>query len=589
MSQNKNDLDGASKEASLTKTISEIFDSRIDLVVSGKRFHGFKGRVSTQEEGREYIGIDEKLDTAAEKNGVMPYLKKDSKSGYLFKPCEKRSTSLTTISPKVKYTRLENEETRLERDSFRAFVTVAVKKESRIFKTPGEIEKSLASVSAVPVNKGEAVVNNHFAYRQCCSAYVTPYDYDYAYMNNTTCRIRTKSKIMEHFNVKSPKASQIYALSDGRKGSSCFIPPVACFYHCLLLVSCRQAVRLGSPRDPQDPDPQPSKQKYQKKNTQKEHHQKHKFRHPKPSETMLRFASRSFSVATPSLSAYTHQPRKTITHLHQLYRSKTPISVVTAWDYLTAQITQNADIDVTLVGDSLAMVALGYDDTNQIELDEFLYHVRAVSRGNKTSFIVADVPFGTFEASEAEALQTAIALIKRGRAQGVKIEGGEETASTISKIVSAGIPVMGHVGLAPQKHNATGGYRLQGNTEESALQILKDCKALEKAGVFALLLECVPNKFAELITSQVSVPVIGIGAGPHVSGQVLVMADMLGMNDKTPAKFVKKYLDFHTLSQNALAQYKADLADGSFPDPDTHGYKMKSEVLRRLKEHVSSV
>lgn len=301
---------------------------------------------------------------------------------------------------------------------------------------------------------------------------------------------------------------------------------------------------------------------------------------------MFRVAIRRFSGARTSFSAYTQQPRKTLAHINELYASKQPISVVTAWDYLTGQLTEKADIDITLVGDSLAMVALGYEDTNEILLDEFLYHVRAVARGNRTLFIVADVPFGTFETSDAEALRTAITLVKKGRAQGVKIEGGQHTAGTIRKIVDAGVPVIGHVGLAPQKHNTTGGYKLQGNSETSAIQILEDCKALEEAGVFALLLECVPNKFAELVTSLVSVPVIGIGAGPHVSGQVLVMADMLGMSDRTPAKFVKKYLDFYLDSQKALEQYKADLSDGSFPNPDVHGYKMKSDVLRQVKAYL---
>lgn len=303
---------------------------------------------------------------------------------------------------------------------------------------------------------------------------------------------------------------------------------------------------------------------------------------------MFRLATRGFSTARIALSAYKQQPRKTLTQIYELYNMRKPISVVTAWDHLTAQITEKADIDITLVGDSLAMVALGYEDTNEISLDEFLYHVRAVSRGNKTLFIVADVPFGTFETSEADALKTAIALVKEGRAQAVKIEAGVTSALTIRRIVDAGIPVMGHVGLAPQKHHTSGGYRLQGNTENNAVQILQDCKALEEAGVFALLLECVPNKFAKIVTSLVSVPVIGIGAGPHVSGQVLVMADMLGMTDNTPAKFVKQYMNFAQDALLALAQYKADLADGSFPNADLHGYKMKSDVLRKVKEYVSS-
>lgn len=304
---------------------------------------------------------------------------------------------------------------------------------------------------------------------------------------------------------------------------------------------------------------------------------------------MFTAARRAFSVSAKAYSAYAHKPRKTLTLLNALYREKTPIAVITAWDHITAQIADAADIDIALVGDSLAMVALGYEDTNELELEELMYHVRAVARGNQGSFIVADVPFGTFELSDSQAIATAIALVKKGRAQGVKIEGGEEVALKIAKIVAAGVPVMGHVGLAPQKHNVTGGYKLQGNTPTSAVQIIKDCVALEKAGVFSIVLECVPNKLAQLISETVRVPTIGIGAGPNVSGQVLVMADMLGMTAKEPAKFVKKYAEFLRDGENAVSLYKKDVLSGAFPDPDTHGYKMKSEVLHSAREFVRSM
>lgn len=266
-----------------------------------------------------------------------------------------------------------------------------------------------------------------------------------------------------------------------------------------------------------------------------------------------------------------------------LYHEKSPIAVITAWDKFLATVADKCDMDIALVGDSLAMVALGYDDTNEIDLDEMLYHAKAVSRCNKSSFIVADIPFGTFEQSPAQALATSVKFIKKAGIQAVKIEGGVSVAPTIEKIVQAGIPVMGHVGLTPQSHNVFGGFKLQGNSVDGATRLLQDCKALEKAGVFAIVLECIPNKLAELATQSLSIPTIGIGAGPLVSGQVLVMADLLGMDDKKPAKFVKKYADFHASATAAVSQYRDEVKSGVFPDAGEHGYKMKTDVLHQAR------
>lgn len=296
-------------------------------------------------------------------------------------------------------------------------------------------------------------------------------------------------------------------------------------------------------------------------------------------------ACRRFSVLLRAASAYTHAPRKTLTHIRQLYEEKTPISVVTAWDAITGRIADRADIDIALVGDSLAMVAVGYDDTNEIGMDEMLFHVRAVARGNKTSFLVADMPFGTYEQLASQAVASAISMVKSGRANAVKLEGGAEIAPTVERIVRAGVPVMGHVGLTPQKHHQLGGYRLQGKDADLAVQIIRDCRALELAGVFGLILECIPNKLAEVVTASVSVPTVGIGAGPGCSGQVLVMADMLGMNEGLPARFVKTYMDFALDAATAVAQYKLDVVSGEFPKPE-HGYKMKSEVLQAAKRYL---
>lgn len=298
-------------------------------------------------------------------------------------------------------------------------------------------------------------------------------------------------------------------------------------------------------------------------------------------------ATRLFASVPARCSAYNHAPRKTLADIASLYDQESPISVVTAWDSILGRIADASDIDITLVGDSLAMVALGYEDTNEITLQEMLFHARAVSRVNHSSLIVADLPFGSFELSTSQALQTAIRFVKEARVQAVKIEGGESMVPTIKKLVEAGVPVMGHVGLTPQKHNAFGGYKLQGNNIDSATQILRDCKALELAGVFSIVLECVPNKLAELATNSLGVPTIGIGAGPLTSGQVLVMADLLGMDDKKPAKFVKKYMDFFGDATAAVTKFGDEVKSRAFPDANQHGYKMKSEVLQQVRQHVN--
>lgn len=240
-----------------------------------------------------------------------------------------------------------------------------------------------------------------------------------------------------------------------------------------------------------------------------------------------------------------------------------------------------------MVGDSFAMVSSGYKDTNELDLQEMIYHARAVARGNHTSFLVADMPFGSFEVSEAQAVETAIALVRKANVQAVKIEGGKEIASTVKRIVGAGVPVMGHVGLTPQKHHTLGGYKVQGGTLARSKEILDDCLALEEAGVFSVVIECVPNKLAELATGALSVPTIGIGAGPSVSGQVLVLADLLGMNDSTPAKFVKQYMNFFHHATEAVRQYKNEVQSRTFPDPDEHGYKMKSDVLEATRAYLT--
>lgn len=302
--------------------------------------------------------------------------------------------------------------------------------------------------------------------------------------------------------------------------------------------------------------------------------------------------SRSFSCARAAFLAHGALKRRTLLDIQKSYMDKKPIAMVTAYDYLTGKFAETADIDINLVGDSLAMTALGYEDTNEITLEEFMFHTRAVTRGNRRSFMVADLPFGYHEKSPEQAIETAILLVKNARIQGVKIEGGKESVNTIRRLVEVGIPVMGHVGLTPQRHNAMGGFKLQGSSLERALEIYHDCLALQEAGVFLVVLECIPNKLAEYITSRLSVPTIGIGAGPGCSGQVLVIADLLGMGHPEEThrpKFVKQYADVFTTATGALEQYKKDLDEGVFPNADEHGYKMKREAYAAFKEEAEKI
>lgn len=305
---------------------------------------------------------------------------------------------------------------------------------------------------------------------------------------------------------------------------------------------------------------------------------------------MIKLGGRRFFSGTTRIHLSFHEiQRFTINDIREKFSKSQPISMVTAHDFITGKFCQDANIDINLVGDSLAMVALGYEDTNEITFDEFLFHVKSVSRGNLKSLLIADLPFGSYEISPQQALTSSIRLIKEGRAQGIKLEGGEEIVPTIKLIVKAGIPVMGHVGLTPQRHNSLSGFKLQGNTVESALRIYNDCMALQKAGVFSIVLECIPNKLAEIITSKLSVPTIGIGAGPYCSGQVLVMADLLGMNgpvDAKKSKFVKQYSNFYELAVKGLESYKHEVSNRSYPESDAHGYKIKKDVLQEFRKMI---
>ncbi|MBD7910848.1 MULTISPECIES: 3-methyl-2-oxobutanoate hydroxymethyltransferase [Clostridium] len=257
------------------------------------------------------------------------------------------------------------------------------------------------------------------------------------------------------------------------------------------------------------------------------------------------------------------------------------ITMLTAYDYSTAKVIDEAGINGILVGDSLGMVCLGYEDTLSVTMEDMIHHSRAVAKGTKNALVVTDMPFMSYQASVYDAVINAGRLIKEGRAQAVKLEGGKEVAESVRAIVNASIPVMGHIGLTPQSVNAFGGFKVQGKSEETAKKLLEDAKAVEEAGAFAVVLECVPAKLTKLISSQLSIPTIGIGAGVHCDGQILVYQDMLGLfSDFTP-KFVKKYSNVGEVMKNAFKSYDQEVKDGVFP-AEIHSFKIDEDVIEKL-------
>ena len=247
------------------------------------------------------------------------------------------------------------------------------------------------------------------------------------------------------------------------------------------------------------------------------------------------------------------------------------LSMLTAYDYTTASLVDSAGINAILVGDSLGMVMLGYEDTLSVTMEDMIHHSKAVARGAKNTLVVTDMPFMSYHTSVYDAVVNAGRLMKEGRAGAVKLEGGAEFAEHISAIVKASIPVMGHIGLTPQSVNAFGGFKVQGKTNEAAQKLIDDAKALEKAGVFAIVVECVPAELGKAITEAVSVPVIGIGAGKYCDGQVLVYQDMLAMYDKMKPKFVKAYANIGEQMIEAFKAYDSEVKSGAFPT-DEHSF-----------------
>lgn len=247
------------------------------------------------------------------------------------------------------------------------------------------------------------------------------------------------------------------------------------------------------------------------------------------------------------------------------------LSMLTAYDYTTASLVDSAGINAILVGDSLGMVMLGYEDTLSVNMEDMIHHSKAVARGAKNTLVVTDMPFMSYQTSVYDAVINAGRLMKEGRAGAVKLEGGAEFAEHISAIVKASIPVMGHIGLTPQSVNAFGGFKVQGKTNEAAQKLIDDAKALEKAGVFAIVVECVPAELGKAITEAVNVPVIGIGAGKYCDGQVLVYQDMLAMYDKMKPKFVKTYANIGEQMIEAFKAYDNEVKSGAFPT-DEHSF-----------------
>jgi len=272
----------------------------------------------------------------------------------------------------------------------------------------------------------------------------------------------------------------------------------------------------------------------------------------------------------------------TVRTLLRKKRRGEPITMLTAYDYPSAVAVDRAGVDVILVGDSLGMVVLGYDTTLPVTMDEMLHHAKAVARGARRALLVGDMPFLSYQVSDTEAVRNAGRFLQEGGMDAVKLEGGRERLSTIRAVLRAGIPVMGHLGLTPQSVHQLGGFRAQATTAQAAARLVEDALRLQDAGVFALVLEAVPDEVAQAVTERLEIPTIGIGAGPHCDGQVLVYHDLLGLYDRFVPRFVKQYARLHQVIHDALRAYVADVTARRFPGPE-HRRGMKPEQLAAFR------
>jgi 3-methyl-2-oxobutanoate hydroxymethyltransferase len=284
----------------------------------------------------------------------------------------------------------------------------------------------------------------------------------------------------------------------------------------------------------------------------------------------------------------------TTTTIQEKKQRREPITCLTAYDYATARLVDEAGIDMILVGDSLAQVVLGYDSTLPVTMEEMLHHTRAVRRAVKRAMVIADMPYGAYHGDPKEGVANAVRFVKDAGAEAVKIEGGDRRVDLIRRILDAEIPVMGHIGLTPQSVHKMGGYKVQGKDLSGIERLVKDAVALDRAGVFSIVLEGVPREVAAMITREVSAPTIGIGAGPECDGQVLVFHDIVNLSFAPPAKFVRRYGDAAALIRNAVTQFKTDVESGGYPS-DAESYHLPKEtradleaILRRkeMKAHA---
>ncbi len=273
--------------------------------------------------------------------------------------------------------------------------------------------------------------------------------------------------------------------------------------------------------------------------------------------------------------------RVTIGVIKEMKQRGEKIAMITAYDYSTAKLIDEAGMPLILVGDSLGMVMLGYETTIPVTMDEMIHHTKAVVRGTKSAMVIGDMPFMTYHVSTEDALRNAARFIQEGGAQAVKLEGGETVAEKVKRLVECGIPVMGHIGLTPQSVHQFGGFKVVGKTPEAAVRLLNDAKALDEAGVFSIVLETVPAPLSKLITEKVSVPTIGIGAGPDCDGQVQVVHDLLGLFTDFVPKHAKQYVVLHEMIRAAVSDYIAEVKQGNFPT-EKQSYKMDESIIAEL-------
>ncbi|MCX7902904.1 MAG: 3-methyl-2-oxobutanoate hydroxymethyltransferase [Caloramator sp.] len=274
--------------------------------------------------------------------------------------------------------------------------------------------------------------------------------------------------------------------------------------------------------------------------------------------------------------------KKTVASFKEAKQKGQRLTMLTAYDYSMAKLVDEAGIDGILVGDSLGMVALGYENTLSVTIDDMVHHIKAVSRGAKNALIVGDMPFLSYHVSIEESIKNAGRLIQEGGCHAVKLEGGIEVLDKVKAIIKAQIPVMGHIGLTPQSVNMLGGFKVQGKTKESIKKLIDDAKFLEDAGVFSIVLEAVPDEVAKLITESISIPTIGIGAGRYCDGQILVVNDMLGLFSDFIPKFVKRYRNLGDEIKGAIKEYIEEVQRGDFPE-DSHSFKIDKDIVEEIK------